>query len=110
MKVMIKLNRHAETSALIYAEAVTDACTKKGKRPSVPVLSALTDTDDYSHLRKISEVEYAIGWLNGCAETCGVTIEVLWEHLSKILLPKNRLTKSRVYRACGPRPSGASSG
>jgi hypothetical protein len=68
-------NNYARTSALIYAEALLEACAKA--KVADPV-AALIDTDEYPALRKISEVEFAIGWLHGCAECHGVTIEVLW--------------------------------
>jgi hypothetical protein len=68
------INNYARTSALTYAEAFLEACAKlKIKDP----LAALIDTDDYPKLRTISEVEFAIGWLHGCAECHGVTIEVI---------------------------------
>lgn len=71
-------NNHARTSALIYAQAVLEACAKlKIEEP----LRVLVDTDDYPAIRKISEVEFAIGWLHGCAECHGVIIEELWERV-----------------------------
>lgn len=74
----IELNRYAHDSAIIYAEALLEAC-KKAK--VLDPMRALTDADEFPALLKISEVEYAIGWLNGCAETCGVTVTVLWAHV-----------------------------
>ena len=74
----ITLNHHARTSALIYAEAVLEACRKA--KVSDPI-AALVDTDDYPRLKRIDMIEYAIGWLHGCAEANGVTVEVLWSSL-----------------------------
>jgi hypothetical protein len=71
-------NNHARESAIIYAEALLEACQKT--KVADPC-RALTDADEFPKLRKISEVEYAIGWLNGCAECHGVIVEVLWEQI-----------------------------
>jgi hypothetical protein len=74
----ITLNHHARTSALIYAETILEACrVAKIKDP----IAALIDTDDYPRLKRIDMVEYAIGWLNGCAESHGVTVVTLWEQI-----------------------------
>ena len=75
----IKLNSYARESAEIYAQALIDACRKA--KVANPILT-LTDADDYPRLLKIPTIEYAIGWLNGCAEAHGVTVEVLWTQLA----------------------------
>lgn len=72
------LNDYARDSAIIYAEALIEAC---GKTKVPDPVRALTDADDFPRLRKISEVEYAIGWLNGCAECHGVTVTALWAQI-----------------------------
>ena len=75
----IKMNSYATTSAKIYVAAILEAC-KKAK--IADPLEAITNTDAYPRLLKIAEVEFAIGWLNGCAESHGVTVEVLWAFLT----------------------------
>lgn len=70
-------NNHARTSAYIYAEAVLEAC-EKAKIPWEKSLDVLVNADEYPKVTKISEVEFAIGWLHGCAETLGITIDALW--------------------------------
>jgi hypothetical protein len=78
--VHLVLNPHAHESAAIYIEAILDACERcKVTNP----LRVLTDADEFPRLQKIPEVEYAIGWLNGCAEAHGVTASVLWAHVRK---------------------------
>jgi hypothetical protein len=67
----------AKTSARIYAEALIEACEKVGADPR----RALTDADEFPKLMKISEVEYSIGWLNGCAESHELTVEAFWDRL-----------------------------
>lgn len=71
-------NHHAQESAKIYAQAVIEACEKS---KVADVLDAVVNTADYPRLMKISELEYAVGWLHGCAESHGVTVEILWSHL-----------------------------
>lgn len=70
------LNNYVKDSAIIYVEAILEACkTVKVADPR----SALVDTDLRApRLQKIPEVEFAIGWLNGCAESHGVTIDAVW--------------------------------
>jgi hypothetical protein len=75
----IKMNAHAAESAAIYAAALVDACKKVNADP----LIALVDAEEFPRLLKIATVEFAIGWLHGCAESHGVTVEVLWEQLPK---------------------------
>lgn len=76
----IDLNKHASESAKIYAEAIIEACQQaKVKDPKL----ALTDADEFPKLLKIPEVEYAIGWINGCAEALGVLVEVLWDQITE---------------------------
>lgn len=70
-------NNHARTSAYIYAEAVLEACAK-AKIPHERTLDVLINSDEYPALRKITDVEFAIGWLHGCAECHGVTVEAIW--------------------------------
>lgn len=75
---MIRLNRYARDSAHIYVDAIIDACAKaKVADPR----KAIVDTDDFPRLLKIPTVEYAIGWLNGCAESHSVLVEVLWDEI-----------------------------
>ncbi len=78
MNSKIELNSHARESAGIYVDAVIEACEKvRIKNPK----ATLSDTDQYPKLMKIPDVEYAIGWLNGCAEAHGVIVDVLWDQI-----------------------------
>jgi hypothetical protein len=83
-------NHHAETSARIYYVALIEACIKA---KVTDVRRALTDADEFPRLKKISEVEFAIGWLHGCAESHGVTVEFLWDELAQT--PKSRRAKTK---------------
>jgi hypothetical protein len=73
----IKLNHIARESAEIYADVVLEACRKAKVEP----IDALIDTDDYPKLLKHPMVEFAIGWLTGCAEAHAVTLEALWNQV-----------------------------
>lgn len=73
-KKTITLNHHAAVSAKIYIDAVIEACTRLKLEP----MRVLLDAADYPAIRKISELEFAIGWLHGCAEASGGTVEVVW--------------------------------
>jgi hypothetical protein len=68
-------NHHVRESAKIYGEALIDACRQA---KVIEPKQALLDTDAFPRLLKIPNVEYAIGWLHGCAESHGVLVEVLW--------------------------------
>ncbi len=70
-------NTYARDSARIYAEALIEACEKVGAFPR----RALTDADDYPKLVKIEDVEYSIGWLNGCAEAHELSVGAFWDRL-----------------------------
>lgn len=95
-----KLTKEALTSALIYADALAEACAKV-RPPVADPVRALVETDAYPRLMKISEVEFAIGWLHGCAETLGVTVEELWEALTmdaRGLLPTSSPAKRAALK------------
>lgn len=83
----IRLNSFARTSALIYTQAIMDACAQanlrghRSKRRCFDPRVVLLDTDDYPQLVKVPMIEYAIGWLHGCAEAHGVLVEVLWDQV-----------------------------
>jgi hypothetical protein len=87
----IKMNRYASDSSTIYAEAIIEACKKLKLDP----LEAITNTEDHPKLLKTANIEFAIGWLNGCAESHGVTIEKLWEKIA----PKAAKNVARYARA-----------
>lgn len=72
-------NTRARDSARIYADAVLEACQQA--KITDPIIEVITESDRYPRLQKISEVEYAIGWLHGCAEAHEVTVEVLWDQV-----------------------------
>ena len=76
-KKKIDLNHYARASALIYAEALLDGC----RRTKIDPIEALVDTDDFPRLLKIPGIEFAIGWLHGCAEAHAVTVDALWEQV-----------------------------
>lgn len=81
------LNDKVRKGAVLYAEAILEACAKaKVKNP----LHAVTDTDFYPRLQRIPEVEFAVGWLHGCADVIGVKIEVLWAQVEVELASTRR--------------------
>ncbi len=75
-------NHIVRESASIYFEAFMEACCKA----HVPPRRALVDTDEYPKLHRISDVEYSIGWLHGCADSHGVTVETLYDILYDALM------------------------
>lgn len=89
----IKLNPYARESAHIYVDAIIDACAKaKVADPR----TAIIDTDDFPALLKIPTVEYAIGWMHGCAESHGVLVEVLWDEI--LALKKRRAAMNKLAK------------
>lgn len=74
----IRMNEHARISARIYCDALLEACAKVKADP----LRALTETDEFPRLMKMSGVEFAIGWLHGCAESHEITVEALWTEIN----------------------------
>lgn len=81
------MNTKIRRAALDYAEAILEACTMcKVADP----LRAVTDTDAYPRLQKVPCVEFAIGWLHGCADMMGVKIEVLWAQIEAERAPRRK--------------------
>lgn len=81
------LNDKVRKAAILYAEAILEACEKAKVTNH---LHAITDTDFYPRLQRIPEVEFAVGWLHGCADVIGVKIEVLWAQIEVELASKTR--------------------
>lgn len=71
-------NKKLRAAAYDYAMAIVQACDEK---KVTNTLHALTDTDCYPRLQKVPEVEFAIGWLHGVAESANLSIESLWIQL-----------------------------
>jgi hypothetical protein len=76
------LNTIAKRCAIDYAAALIEAC--KTVRPEIDPLDALDNADAYPRLTKISEVEFCIGWINGCASTLGSTTQKFWRALAPL--------------------------
>lgn len=69
----------ASESAEIYVELIVSACAKLKISPR----DALLNTEDYPQLHKVLTLEFAIGWLHGCAEA----YDLLPEQLFDAILP-----------------------
>ena len=75
-----------------YVAAFYEACAlTKVDKP----LDALINTDAYPRLQKTPVIEFAIGWLHGCAEALGVTVEQLVEEVKAELVA----TRARALKA-----------
>jgi len=73
------LNKYTQDSAVIYMRAFIEACIDK---KVTDYARALTDTDDFPRLRNVTELEFAIGWLHGCAECHGVPVTELLKQIT----------------------------
>lgn len=69
------LPTYASDSARIYVQALVDAA----RRCKVDPRDALINTDAYPALMKRSMVEFAVGWLHGCAEAHDIQPEQLFD-------------------------------
>ncbi len=98
--MIFMLNPNAKRCAVDYAAALIEAC--QSVRPVVDPLAALAEADAYPRLTKIPEVEYCIGWINGCADTLGTTTVKFWAALSPLGIAAYQKTaahaKERVRR------------
>ncbi len=72
---LVCLGPYASESARTYVESLVDAARRCKADPR----DALINTDDYPALMKRSMVEFAIGWLHGCAESNEVMPEQLFD-------------------------------
>ncbi len=73
------LNKKLRASAHDYVAAILEACALcKVKDPAY----AFMNTDAFPRLQKISEVEFAVGWLHGAADAIGIKPEELFAQVA----------------------------
>lgn len=70
----IPITPFAAKTALIYSEALLEACAKHGVDP----VKLLVDTADYPKVARLEMVEFMVGWFHGVAEAYGALAEQLW--------------------------------
>lgn len=76
----IRLNKITLDSARVYSTALLDIF--RDLKIDNPIL-AMNDTDAFPRLMARSSAEWMIGWFHGVAEVNGVTVDKLWEYVTK---------------------------
>lgn len=90
----LKLNKYAAASAAIYRDGLLEFCERENCKPLVLLVESDEALDPlYERLRprarqagdiepeELGEIHFMIGWLTGCAESHGMSIEAFWAQL-----------------------------